>query len=185
MNTERPPVRFSTSASGVVRASRIMRSDWRTREMKTFWPVTTYRRPPPLGEGANAGGVGAGVGFGYGEGLQPEFAGRDPGEKTPLLLLRAMPQHGPHRVHLRVAGGGVGSGAVDLLQDDAGLADPQPHPPVLLGDQARQVARLGQRVDELVRVGAGFIRCPPVVVVEAGAERPDARPELIVEGCHP
>ena len=41
MNTDSPPVRFSTSASGVVRASRIIRSDWRTREMKTFCPVTT------------------------------------------------------------------------------------------------------------------------------------------------
>ena len=41
MNTDSPCVRFRTSASGVVRASRIIRSDWRTREMKTFCPSTT------------------------------------------------------------------------------------------------------------------------------------------------
>ena len=41
MKAESPPVRFSTSSIGVVRASRIIRSDWRTREMKTFCPFTT------------------------------------------------------------------------------------------------------------------------------------------------
>ena len=30
-----------TSASGVVRASRIMRSECCTREIQTFWPLTT------------------------------------------------------------------------------------------------------------------------------------------------
>jgi len=34
-----------TSASGVVRASRIMRSECCTREIQTFFPFTTYRSP--------------------------------------------------------------------------------------------------------------------------------------------
>ena len=32
-----------TSASGVVRASRIIRSECCTREIQTFWPLTTQR----------------------------------------------------------------------------------------------------------------------------------------------
>ena len=32
---------FFTSASGVVRASRIIRSECWTREIQTFWPLTT------------------------------------------------------------------------------------------------------------------------------------------------
>jgi hypothetical protein len=45
MKTESPSERLATSASGVVRASRIIRSEWRTREMKTFCPFTTYLSP--------------------------------------------------------------------------------------------------------------------------------------------
>ena len=36
-----PSVFFFTSASGVVRASRIIRSECWTREIQTFWPLTT------------------------------------------------------------------------------------------------------------------------------------------------
>ena len=40
-----PSVFFDTSASGVVRASRIMRSECSARDIQTFWPFTTYVSP--------------------------------------------------------------------------------------------------------------------------------------------
>ena len=45
MNTDMPSDFFFTSASGVVRASRIIRSECCTREIQTFWPLTTQRSP--------------------------------------------------------------------------------------------------------------------------------------------
>ncbi|MNH39654.1 hypothetical protein D3C79_1008570 [compost metagenome] len=36
---------FFTSANGVVRASRIIRSECWTREIHTFWPLITYLSP--------------------------------------------------------------------------------------------------------------------------------------------
>ena len=41
MNTDMPSLFFFTSASGVVRASRIIRSECWMREIQTFWPLTT------------------------------------------------------------------------------------------------------------------------------------------------
>ena len=40
-NTESPSVRRFTWSTGVVRARSSIRSDWSTREMKIFWPLTT------------------------------------------------------------------------------------------------------------------------------------------------
>ena len=39
--TESPSVRFFTSAAGVVRASRSIRSECSAREVHTFWPLMT------------------------------------------------------------------------------------------------------------------------------------------------
>ena len=39
--TDSPSVFRCTRSTGVVRASSSMRSDWSTREMKIFWPLTT------------------------------------------------------------------------------------------------------------------------------------------------
>ena len=41
MKIDMPSVFFVTSASGVVRASRIIQSLCWTREIQTFWPLTT------------------------------------------------------------------------------------------------------------------------------------------------
>ena len=45
MKIDMPSVFFFTSASGVVRASRIIQSLCWTREIQTFWPLTTQRSP--------------------------------------------------------------------------------------------------------------------------------------------
>ncbi len=40
-NTDSPSVFRFTWSTGVVRASSSIRSDWSTREMNIFWPLTT------------------------------------------------------------------------------------------------------------------------------------------------
>jgi hypothetical protein len=45
MKIDMPSDFFFTSASGVVRASRIIRSECWMREIHTFWPLTTYLSP--------------------------------------------------------------------------------------------------------------------------------------------
>src|SRR5439155_1492754 len=82
----------------------------------------------------------------------------DPRQPAALLLLRAVPEQRPHDVHLRVAGGRVAAGAVDLLEHGARRADAEPAAAVLLGDQRREPAARRERRDELVRVRFGFER---------------------------
>jgi len=38
--TDNPSVRRLTSSTGVVRANSSIRSEWRAREVQTFWPLT-------------------------------------------------------------------------------------------------------------------------------------------------
>jgi hypothetical protein len=57
--------------------------------------------------GADRGRVGAGGGLGDAEGLEAERAFSDAGEVALLLRRRAVPEHRPHRVHLRMARGAV------------------------------------------------------------------------------
>ena len=40
MNTDRPSVRFLACSFGVVRASRIIRSEYSARLVQIFWPLT-------------------------------------------------------------------------------------------------------------------------------------------------
>ena len=40
MNTDRPSVRFLDFSFGVVRASRIIRSEYSARLVQIFWPLT-------------------------------------------------------------------------------------------------------------------------------------------------
>ena len=40
MNTDRPSVRFLDCSFGVVRASRIIRSEYSARLVQIFWPLT-------------------------------------------------------------------------------------------------------------------------------------------------
>ena len=70
--------------------------------------------------GAQAERVGAGGRLGDAERLQPQFALGDRGQLALLLRGAAVPQQRAHGVHLRVAGGAVAAGRVDLLHDRRG-----------------------------------------------------------------
>ena len=88
-----------------------------------------------------------------------------------LLLGAAVPQHRAHRVHLRVAGGAVAAGRVDLLHDGDGRRHGEPAAAVFLGDQRGEKAGLGQRVDELGRIGALAVELAPVFAGKVRAQR--------------
>ena len=92
-----------------------------------------------------------------------------------------MAQQRAHRVHLRVARAGVAAAAVDLLEDDRRLGDAEPGAAVLLGNQRRQIAGLGQRVDERVGIGAPRVELAPVRVGKAFAEIADAAPQVLMK----
>ncbi len=124
------------------------------------------------------GGVGARVGLGDPEGLQAKLAGGDLGQVPLLLLGGAVPQERAHDVHLGVAGRRVAPRAVDLLQDQRGLQDAQPAAAVLLRNQHREVAGLGQLVDEGLGILAAGVEIAPVLgrvlqaqVAHGGLER--------------
>jgi hypothetical protein len=72
------------------------------------------------------------------------------------MLVRAVSEDRSHRVHLRVARSCVATGGVDLLEDDARRRQTEPGAAVLLGDQRRQPAVLGQRRNELLWVSIGL-----------------------------
>ena len=114
------------------------------------------------------------------ERLQPQLAGGDLGQVLALLRVGAVPQQRAHRVHLRVAGAGVGAAAVDLLEDDRRLVDAEAGAAVLLGNQRRQVAGVGQRLDERVGIRARGIELAPVAVGKVLAEIADARAQILM-----
>jgi hypothetical protein len=64
----------------------------------------------------------------------------------------------------------VPSGTVDLLEDDCRLGDAQPQSPVLGGDERRQIAGLGERVDELFGILAVAVALLPVLLAELFAQ---------------
>ena len=118
------------------------------------------------------GGIGAGGRLGDAEGLQPEFARGDARQVLALLRLAAVPEHRAHGVHLRVAGGGIARAVVDRLQHRTGGGEGQPRAAVLLGDQRREVAGLGQSLDEPGWVVPGMIELHPILVGETVADAP-------------
>ena len=138
---------------------------------------------PPVGARAQGERVAAGVGLGHAEGLEAQLARGDGRQVAPLLLLGAVPQDRAHDVHLRVAGAGVAALVVDLLQDQRRIAEPEAHAAVLLGDQRRQPAALGQRRDELLGVGALAVELAPVLAGELPAELGDAVADGLLIGC--
>src|SRR5581483_12364481 len=117
-----------------------------------------------VGAGLELGGVGAGGGLGDAEGLQPELARGDARQILLLLPLAEVPEHRAQGVNLSVAGGGVAALLVDGLENGAAGRDRQPRAAVLLRDQGTQVAGLGQRIDELERVGTLVVELHPVGV---------------------
>ena len=92
------------------------------------------------GAGLELRRVGAGRGLGHAEGLQPQLAGRDLRQVFPLLRFAPVPEHRAHRVHLRVARGGVASGGAHFFQDHGGGAQRQTGAAVFLGYQRREKA---------------------------------------------
>ena len=183
-NVESPPVRDSPAAGVDVRASSSMRSECAKRLVQIFCPLTS--QPPSglrLGARAQRERVAARVGLGDAEGLQAQLARGDGRQVAPLLLLGAVSQDRAHDVHLRVAGAGVAALVVDLLQDQRRIAQPEAHAAVLLGDQRRQPAALGERRDELLGVGALAVERAPVLAGEAPAELGDALPDGLLIGC--
>src|SRR5256885_16900552 len=91
-----------------------------------------------------------------------------------LLGFVAMPQHRPHRVYLRVAGGAVRAALLDFLENRRGRGEREARAAVFLRDQAREPARLGERAHELrgVRPPPGP---PPASIPPGGYARVSAR----------
>ena len=116
-----PSVFFVTSASGVVRASRIIRSRVLDARDPDLLAVDDVAVAASHGGGLELGGVGAGGRLGHAQRLQPQLAAGDLRQVALLLLRRAVAQQRAHVVHLAVAGAGVAAAAVDLLHDDARL----------------------------------------------------------------
>src|SRR5690606_13046762 len=112
------------------------------------------------------------------EGLQAQLAGRDPGKVFSLLLLVAVPEQRAHDVHLRVAGGTVGAGVLDFLQDRRGSRERQPGTTIFLGDEDGEITGSGKRLHKLGRIGAVAVNLAPVFRREGFAELPHAFPDL-------
>ena len=112
--------------------------------------------------------------LGDAEGLQPQLAARDGRQVIALLCIAAVPQHRAHRVHLRMAGGAVAAGGVDFLHDRRGRTHRQAAAAILLRDQRREEAGLGQRFDECGGISALAIECAPVFAGEISAQRAHA-----------
>ena len=125
-----------------------------------------------LGTGLDLGRVRPHGRLGDPERLQPELAGGDCRQEALLLLLASVAEQRAHDVHLRMAGAGVAAGGVDLLEDDARRREPEAGAAVLLRDERREPAVLGQGGDELLRIAVG-LELPPVLAREAGAELAD------------
>ena len=133
-----------------------------------------------LGGGAELGRVRARGGLGDAEGLEPARAARDLRQVGLLLRVGAVTQHRAHGVHLGVAGAAVAARRVDLLEDRRGRADAEPAAAVALRDQRGEEARVGERLHELLRVGARPVLLPPVLAGVARAQRPDGLAQLAV-----
>ena len=73
-----------------------------------------------------------------------------------------------------MAGGAVAAGGVDLFEDRGGGADAEPAAAVFFRDQRGEIAGLGQRGDEVLRIGALAVERAPVFAGELGAQRAHA-----------
>src|SRR5207253_10118841 len=102
-------------------------------------PVDDVPIAPADGGGLDPRRLRPGGRLGYGKGLEPELAARDPRQVPALLVVAPPAEQRAHRVHLRVAGAGAASGAVDLFEDDARLGEAQPRSPVRVGDEGREI----------------------------------------------
>src|SRR5262245_15705574 len=73
-----------------------------------------------------------------------------------------MAQDRAHRVHLRVARGAISTRGVHFLENCRRRTQIEATAPVFLGDQCRQVARLGERRDKLGWISPFTIKATPI-----------------------
>ncbi len=118
-----------------------------------------------LGTGADRRGLRTGGGLGDAERLQPLAAVGHLREDRALLLLRSVPQHRAHHVHLGVAGARVAARRRDLLQDHRRAGEVQPAAAVLLGDQRAEPALCVSSATNSFGVAVGLERTPVLVAV--------------------
>src|SRR5581483_10551318 len=130
--------------------------------------------------GADTERIQAGIGLGDPESLKSQLSRCDRWKPLSLLLLRSVSQDSAHDVHLGMARPAVRAGAVDLLHDDRGLRDTEPRAAVLGGDQSREPTRLGERRDEILRVGLVPVDPAPVLVGESGTQLAHATAKLLL-----
>ena len=126
------------------------------------------------GAGADRERVGTRVGLRHTEGLKTNLTRGDAGEVLLLLRIRAVPQHGAHDVHLRMAGARVAALMVDLLEDDRRVRLAESAAAVFLWDQRAEPAVLGEALDEFGRVRLLAVEFSPVFAGELFAKFGDA-----------
>src|SRR3546814_14259525 len=81
-----------------------------------------------------------------------------------------MLEHGPHRVHLGMAGATVAAGPVDLLKHRRRRLQPDSRTTIILRYEHREKTGLGQRLQLLPGVGALPAQPSPIFSRESGAE---------------
>ena len=136
-NTETPSLRRFTSSAGVVRASSSIRSDCSARLVHTFWPLTTYWLPSRTARVLSCVVSEPGRRLGHAERLHPQFAAsRCPGRYFCFCSSDAVPQHGAHCVHLRMAGGRVAACRMDRFEHSTGCRNWQAGAAEFFRDQA-------------------------------------------------
>ena len=135
------------------------------------------------GGGLQLGRVRAGRRLGHGKGLEAEVAAGDFRQKGTLLRRRTVPQQCAHRVHLSMARRRIAAAAVDLFQNDRCLGHAQAGSAVLFGDQRGEIAGLGQRVDERIRIGALRIEVAPIGIRKGAAQIAHSAPQVLVQFC--
>src|SRR5258705_13608340 len=94
------------------------------------------------GEGFDLGRLGACVRFSHAEGLQPQLARGDARQIAPLLFFVAGPEQQGHRVHLSMAGSGVASGMIYLLENNRTVERREPRPAVFLREERGKPSRI-------------------------------------------
>src|SRR4029450_1887618 len=167
-NTLSPSVFFFTWSTEVVRARRSIRSDWSTREMNIFWPLTTCLSPlrravvwslvvsePALGSVTpKAWRRSSPVAI---FGRYVFFCASEPCRSTvPMMYIWAWqaPALPPE---------GLIAPSVRAPSRPPSARAPPARPAVLPGDQRREVAGLGELVDEALGVLALGVEVAPVL----------------------
>src|SRR3546814_395845 len=89
-----------------------------------------------------------------------------------------MLEHGPHRVHLGMAGATVAAGPVDLLKHRRCRLQPESRTTIILRYEHREKTGLGERIHELPGIGALPVQPLPIFSREIGAEPADRLADL-------